>query len=231
MQIKLVLFFCFFRNHRLEIGTSSLHDAGDYTFVPEGYSQSLSAKLHIIGIKAVCGEKKTKRFFWFFNFYTKFFIYGVFYRSTKSAFGKLELPRQHSHYSGREQATSGGPNQWRTSTQSGVDEGRKGRLSFFLIKRKIITFALLQVLHVLQFCFVSRWSWSQVIVSELRHTAIRRAWQLTSRSGKTPATTRLSCRMKLGRPRPASRSRLWVSHHKALRSSITERLCVVLSWT
>ncbi|KAM8739702.1 myosin-binding protein C, slow-type isoform 4-T4 [Acanthopagrus schlegelii] len=34
--------------HRLEIATSSLHDAGDYTFVPEGYSQSLSAKIHII---------------------------------------------------------------------------------------------------------------------------------------------------------------------------------------
>lgn len=65
MQIKLVLFFCFFRNHRLEIGTSSLHDAGDYTFVPEGYSQSLSAKLHIIGIQAVCGGKK-KTFFFIF---------------------------------------------------------------------------------------------------------------------------------------------------------------------
>ncbi|XP_026003362.1 myosin-binding protein C, slow-type isoform X7 [Astatotilapia calliptera] len=34
--------------HRLEIAASSLHDAGDYTFVPEGYSQSLSAKIHII---------------------------------------------------------------------------------------------------------------------------------------------------------------------------------------
>uniref|UniRef100_A0A672HF68 Myosin-binding protein C, slow-type n=1 Tax=Salarias fasciatus TaxID=181472 RepID=A0A672HF68_SALFA len=34
--------------HRLEILTSTLHDAGDYTFVPEGYSQSLSAKIHII---------------------------------------------------------------------------------------------------------------------------------------------------------------------------------------
>uniref|UniRef100_A0A3Q3M950 Myosin binding protein C1 n=1 Tax=Mastacembelus armatus TaxID=205130 RepID=A0A3Q3M950_9TELE len=34
--------------HRLEIQASSLHDAGDYTFVPEGYSQTLSAKLHII---------------------------------------------------------------------------------------------------------------------------------------------------------------------------------------
>ncbi|CAG5927462.1 unnamed protein product [Menidia menidia] len=34
--------------HRLEVETSSLHDAGDYTFVPEGYSQSLSAKIHII---------------------------------------------------------------------------------------------------------------------------------------------------------------------------------------
>ncbi|KAG8005569.1 Myosin-binding protein C, partial [Nibea albiflora] len=36
------------RVHRLETETSSLHDAGDYTFVPEGYSQSLSCKLHII---------------------------------------------------------------------------------------------------------------------------------------------------------------------------------------
>ncbi|KAL7371039.1 hypothetical protein ABVT39_017021 [Epinephelus coioides] len=36
------------KNHRLEIAASSLHDAGDYTFVPEGYSQSLSAKIHII---------------------------------------------------------------------------------------------------------------------------------------------------------------------------------------
>uniref|UniRef100_A0A8C4HK63 Myosin binding protein C1 n=1 Tax=Dicentrarchus labrax TaxID=13489 RepID=A0A8C4HK63_DICLA len=39
--------------HRLEIETSSLHDAGDYTFVPEGYSQSLSAKLHIIGTQHI----------------------------------------------------------------------------------------------------------------------------------------------------------------------------------
>ncbi|XP_062239227.1 myosin-binding protein C, slow-type isoform X4 [Platichthys flesus] len=34
--------------HQLEVATCSLHDAGDYTFVPEGYSQSLSAKIHII---------------------------------------------------------------------------------------------------------------------------------------------------------------------------------------
>ncbi|XP_071057826.1 myosin-binding protein C, slow-type isoform X21 [Pseudochaenichthys georgianus] len=34
--------------HRLEVATSTLHDTGDYTFVPEGYSQSLSAKIHII---------------------------------------------------------------------------------------------------------------------------------------------------------------------------------------
>lgn len=38
------------RVHRLEIASCSLHDAGDYTFVPEGYSQSLSAKVHIIGM-------------------------------------------------------------------------------------------------------------------------------------------------------------------------------------
>ncbi|XP_069571911.1 myosin-binding protein C, slow-type isoform X2 [Brachyistius frenatus] len=34
--------------HRLEIEAGSLHDSGDYTFVPEGYTQSLSARVHII---------------------------------------------------------------------------------------------------------------------------------------------------------------------------------------
>ncbi|XP_066525660.1 myosin-binding protein C, slow-type [Hoplias malabaricus] len=34
--------------HRLEVESCTLHDAGDYTFVPEGYSQSLCAKVHII---------------------------------------------------------------------------------------------------------------------------------------------------------------------------------------
>nr|XP_020455225.1 myosin-binding protein C, slow-type [Monopterus albus] len=34
--------------HRLEIASCSLHDAGDYTFVPEGYSHTLTAKIHII---------------------------------------------------------------------------------------------------------------------------------------------------------------------------------------
>lgn len=36
------------KNHRLEITNSSIHDSGDYTFVPEGYSQSLCAKVHVI---------------------------------------------------------------------------------------------------------------------------------------------------------------------------------------
>ncbi|TNN63151.1 Myosin-binding protein C, slow-type [Liparis tanakae] len=36
------------RVHRLEIAAGTLHDAGDYTFVPDGYSQTLSAKLNII---------------------------------------------------------------------------------------------------------------------------------------------------------------------------------------
>ncbi|XP_077355387.1 myosin-binding protein C, slow-type isoform X4 [Festucalex cinctus] len=36
------------RVHELSIETSTLHDAGDYTFVPEGYSQSLSAKVNVI---------------------------------------------------------------------------------------------------------------------------------------------------------------------------------------
>ncbi|XP_043092673.1 myosin-binding protein C, slow-type isoform X5 [Puntigrus tetrazona] len=36
------------KNHSLEIESSTIHDAGDYTFVPEGYTQTLSAKVHII---------------------------------------------------------------------------------------------------------------------------------------------------------------------------------------
>lgn len=36
------------KNHRLEVETCTLHDAGEYTFTPEGYTQSLTAKVHII---------------------------------------------------------------------------------------------------------------------------------------------------------------------------------------
>ncbi|XP_051976332.1 myosin-binding protein C, slow-type-like isoform X2 [Xyrauchen texanus] len=36
------------KNHSLGVECSTIHDAGDYTFVPEGYSQTLSAKVHII---------------------------------------------------------------------------------------------------------------------------------------------------------------------------------------
>ncbi|XP_051544620.1 myosin-binding protein C, slow-type isoform X3 [Myxocyprinus asiaticus] len=36
------------KSHSLDIESSTIHDAGDYTFVPEGYSQTLSAKVHII---------------------------------------------------------------------------------------------------------------------------------------------------------------------------------------
>lgn len=50
---QMLMSFWFSRVHRLEIASSSLHDAGDYTFVPEGYSQSLSAKLHIIGTQPI----------------------------------------------------------------------------------------------------------------------------------------------------------------------------------
>uniref|UniRef100_A0A671MKY9 Myosin-binding protein C, slow-type n=1 Tax=Sinocyclocheilus anshuiensis TaxID=1608454 RepID=A0A671MKY9_9TELE len=32
------------KNHNLDIESSTIHDAGDYTFVPEGYTQTLSAK-------------------------------------------------------------------------------------------------------------------------------------------------------------------------------------------
>ncbi|XP_063073738.1 myosin-binding protein C, slow-type isoform X3 [Engraulis encrasicolus] len=36
------------KNHRMDVAATTIHDAGDYTFIPEGYSQSLSAKVHII---------------------------------------------------------------------------------------------------------------------------------------------------------------------------------------
>ncbi|XP_047675839.1 myosin-binding protein C, slow-type isoform X4 [Tachysurus fulvidraco] len=36
------------KTHRMEVESCTLHDAGDYTFVPEGYTQSLTAKVHII---------------------------------------------------------------------------------------------------------------------------------------------------------------------------------------
>ena len=49
MYHQLLMFCWFHRNHRLEVEATSLHDSGDYTFVLEGYSQSLSAKIHIIG--------------------------------------------------------------------------------------------------------------------------------------------------------------------------------------
>lgn len=120
--------FLFFRVHRLEIETSSLHDAGDYTFVPEGYSQSLSAKVHIIGTKTTLDKIpfcKLTGVQW-----AKAFILGC--RSSKSTFGKLEPTRQHSYSCGRKQTSLRGSHQWRASTQSGVDEGRKGELSFHL---------------------------------------------------------------------------------------------------
>ncbi|XP_061085205.1 myosin-binding protein C, slow-type-like isoform X2 [Conger conger] len=36
------------RNHRLEIEATTVHDAGDYTFVLEGYNEGLSCKVHVI---------------------------------------------------------------------------------------------------------------------------------------------------------------------------------------
>lgn len=43
----------------MEVESCTMHDAGEYTFVPEGYTQSLSAKVHIIGTKL----NKYKSFF------------------------------------------------------------------------------------------------------------------------------------------------------------------------
>ncbi|KAJ8374042.1 hypothetical protein SKAU_G00046220 [Synaphobranchus kaupii] len=36
------------KNHRLENEASTIHDAGDYTFVLEGYTEGLSCKIHIV---------------------------------------------------------------------------------------------------------------------------------------------------------------------------------------
>nr|XP_055045679.1 myosin-binding protein C, slow-type isoform X1 [Misgurnus anguillicaudatus] len=36
------------KNHSFGVETATLHDAGEYTFTPEGYSQSLTCKVHII---------------------------------------------------------------------------------------------------------------------------------------------------------------------------------------
>lgn len=41
----------FFRFHRLTIDEVKPEDAGDYTFVPDGYALSLSAKLNFLGEK------------------------------------------------------------------------------------------------------------------------------------------------------------------------------------
>ncbi len=46
-------FFLTYRNHSLDIESSTIQDAGDYTFVPEGYTQTLSAKVHIIGTATI----------------------------------------------------------------------------------------------------------------------------------------------------------------------------------
>lgn len=40
-----------FRFHRLLIDNVKPEDAGDYTFVPDGYALSLSAKLNFLGEK------------------------------------------------------------------------------------------------------------------------------------------------------------------------------------
>lgn len=40
-----------FRFHRLTINDVKPEDAGDYTFVPDGYALSLSAKLNFLGEK------------------------------------------------------------------------------------------------------------------------------------------------------------------------------------
>lgn len=79
--------FCFFRVHRLEIAASSLHDAGDYTFVPEGYSQSLSAKIHIIGTKT--------KLHWTRAFFLLFIVRYAFYLSNDLVWFSADPPRVH----------------------------------------------------------------------------------------------------------------------------------------
>ena len=47
--ILTLLYMCSFRFHKLLIDNVKPQDAGDYTFVPEGYALSLSAKLNFLG--------------------------------------------------------------------------------------------------------------------------------------------------------------------------------------
>ena len=47
----------------MEVAATSLHDAGEYTFVLEGYSQSLAAKVHIIGERGISVHGPSRYFF------------------------------------------------------------------------------------------------------------------------------------------------------------------------
>lgn len=49
---------CLFRFHRLIIDDVKPEDAGDYTFVPDGYALSLSAKLNFLGETDVVIRRK-----------------------------------------------------------------------------------------------------------------------------------------------------------------------------
>lgn len=44
---------CDFRIHRLTIDDVKPQDAGDYSFVPDGYALSISAKLNFLGEKEI----------------------------------------------------------------------------------------------------------------------------------------------------------------------------------
>lgn len=71
------------------------------------------------------------------SFYVVFIfaVIFIFVRPSKGALGQLELPRQHSDSGGRKQTALGDPNQWRTSTTGGVDEGREGELQPLYTKK------------------------------------------------------------------------------------------------
>lgn len=59
----------------MEVESCTLHDAGDYTFVPEGYTQSLSAKIHIIGIYFIGKFLRHKNIESLFNLFTESEVY------------------------------------------------------------------------------------------------------------------------------------------------------------
>ncbi len=98
-------FFSTYRNHSLDIESSTIQDAGDYTFVPEGYTHTLSAKVHIIGM-----EKLSLMLIIFMLKHSlKECPLDQLCRSSQGAFRGTECPGQHGDHCGWKQTPPGDP--------------------------------------------------------------------------------------------------------------------------